>query len=80
MLNSKEENHENVKKSWQSLFKSQLYDAKNICSWYLFPFVKTIANSSPSETQGLSHWQKGKQEPCELYEACHADVGDYPLA
>lgn len=78
MLNSKDENHKNVRKSWQSLFKSQLYGAKNICSWYLFPIVKIIANSSPSETHGFSHWQRAKQEPCELYKARH--INDYPLA
>lgn len=80
MLNSKDENRKNVRKSLQSLFKSQLYDAKNICSWYLFPIVKIIANSSLSETHGLSHWQKARREPCELYEARHTDTGDYPLA
>lgn len=80
MLNSKDESHKNVRKSWQSLFKSQLYDAKNNCSWYLFPVVKIIANSCPSETHGLSHGQKAKQEPCKLYKADHTDIDDYSLA
>lgn len=80
MLNSKAENHKNARKSWQSLFKSQLYRAKTICSQYLLPVVKIIAKSRPSETRGFSHWQKTKQEPCELCEAHHTDTGDYALA
>lgn len=53
---------------------------KNICSWYLFPIVKIITNSSPSETHGFTHWHKAKQEPCKLSEAHDIDTRDCPLA
>lgn len=40
--------------------------------------VKIIANNSPFEMP--SHWQKEKQEHCELLEAYQNITEDYPLA